>query len=99
MKPMYKVHQGRRYRLKFSNASDDIHPLHLHRHSFELTRVGGKPTAGVMKDVVMLGGFQEARVRLRRRQSGPDAVPLPPATAHGFWLHGAVRLCLTMDTA
>jgi FtsP/CotA-like multicopper oxidase with cupredoxin domain len=59
MKPIYPVHQGRRYRLKFRNASDDIHPLHLHRHSFELVRVAGKPTAGVMKDVVMLGGFQE----------------------------------------
>ena len=59
MKPMYTVHEGRRYRLKFRNASDDIHPLHLHRHSFELVRVGGKPTAGVIKDVVMLGGFQE----------------------------------------
>lgn len=59
MKPTYTIHQGRRYRLKFRNASDDIHPLHLHRHSFELVRVGGKPTAGVMKDVVMLGGFQE----------------------------------------
>ena len=59
MKPAFTVHQGRRYRLKFRNASDDIHPLHLHRHSFELTQIGGKPTAGVMKDVVMLGGFQE----------------------------------------
>jgi FtsP/CotA-like multicopper oxidase with cupredoxin domain len=60
MKPLYTVRQGRRYRLKFRNASDDIHPLHLHRHSFELTRVAGKSTSGVMKDVVMLGGFQEA---------------------------------------
>jgi len=59
MKPMVTVREGRRYRLKFRNASDDIHPLHLHRHSFELTRVAGKPTAGVIKDVVMLGGFQE----------------------------------------
>lgn len=59
MKPMYTVHKGRRYRLKVRNASDDIHPLHLHRHSFELTRIAGKPTAGVIKDVVMLGGFQE----------------------------------------
>jgi FtsP/CotA-like multicopper oxidase with cupredoxin domain len=59
MKPMYTVHEGRRYRLKFRNASDDIHPLHLHRHSFELVRVGGKPTAGVLKDVVMLDRFQE----------------------------------------
>ena len=59
MKPTYTLQQGRRYRLKFRNASDDIHPLHLHRHSFELVRVAGKPTAGVIKDVVMLGGFQE----------------------------------------
>jgi len=59
MKPMVTVQEGRRYRLKFRNASDDIHPLHLHRHSFELVRVGGKPTTGVIKDVVMLGGFQE----------------------------------------
>jgi FtsP/CotA-like multicopper oxidase with cupredoxin domain len=60
MKPLYTLHQGRRYRLKFRNASDDIHPLHLHRHTFELTRIAGKPTSGVMKDVVMLGGYQEA---------------------------------------
>ncbi|MGA7324868.1 MAG: multicopper oxidase domain-containing protein [Rhodomicrobium sp.] len=59
MKPVHAVHRGRRYRLKFRNASDDIHPLHLHRHSFELVRVHGKPMAGVMKDVVMLGGYQE----------------------------------------
>ncbi len=59
MRPMYTLHWGRRYRLRFRNASDDIHPLHLHRHSFELTQIGGKATAGVIKDIVMLGGFQE----------------------------------------
>jgi len=58
-KPIYEVREERRYRLAFRNASDDIHPLHLHRHSFELTRIAGKPTSGVIKDVVMLGGFQE----------------------------------------
>jgi FtsP/CotA-like multicopper oxidase with cupredoxin domain len=62
MQPMYSLHEGRRYRLKFRNASDDIHPLHLHRHSFELTQVAGRATAGVIKDVVMLGGFQELSV-------------------------------------
>lgn len=59
LKPMSSVREGRRYRVTVRNGSDDVHPLHLHRHSFELTRVGGRPTAGVMKDVVMLGGFQE----------------------------------------
>lgn len=62
MRPMYTLHKGRLYRLKFRNASDDIHPLHLHRHSFELAHVAGKPTAGVIKDVVMLGGFQELSI-------------------------------------
>jgi FtsP/CotA-like multicopper oxidase with cupredoxin domain len=60
--PMFHLREGRRYRLRMHNASDDIHPIHLHRHSFELTRIAGKPTAGVMKDVVMLGGYQEAEV-------------------------------------
>jgi FtsP/CotA-like multicopper oxidase with cupredoxin domain len=44
------------------NASDDIHPIHLHRHSFELTRISGKSTSGILKDVVMLGGYQEAEI-------------------------------------
>ncbi len=48
-----RVKEGRRYRLIFDNQSDDPHPVHLHRHAFELVNVGGKPTAGVMKDVVM----------------------------------------------
>ena len=55
------LQQGQRYRLQFINHSTDDHPVHLHRHSFELVRVGGKPTAGIIKDVVMLGGFQEAQ--------------------------------------
>ena len=92
MKPHLHVQQGRRYRLKFRNASDDVHPLHLHRHSFELTRVGGKPTAGVMKDVVMLGGFQELEFDFVGRQSRADALSLPPAAAHGFRLHGALQV-------
>ena len=71
MKPAFTVHEGRRYRFKFHNASDDIHPLHLHRHSFELVRVGGKPTAGVIKDVVMLGGFQEVEFDFVADNPGP----------------------------
>lgn len=62
MTPMFHIRQGKRYRLHMRNASDDIHPMHLHRHSFELTRVHGKPTSGIKKDVAMLGGFQEMDV-------------------------------------
>jgi FtsP/CotA-like multicopper oxidase with cupredoxin domain len=60
--PMFHLHEGRRYRLRMKNASDDIHPIHLHRHTFELTRVAGQATSGVMKDVVMVGGYQEMEV-------------------------------------
>jgi FtsP/CotA-like multicopper oxidase with cupredoxin domain len=62
MDPMFKLRAGRRYRLRMKNASDDIHPIHLHRHSFELTRVAGHPTSGVLKDVAMLGGYQTLEV-------------------------------------
>ncbi len=55
----FHLTQGHRYRVHMRNQSDDVHPIHLHRHSFELTNVAGKTTAGVMKDVVMLGGYQE----------------------------------------
>ncbi len=55
---------GRRYRLLMKNTSADDHPVHLHRHSFEVRRVGGgKEMRGLMKDVIWL------RRRVRRRWS------------------------------
>ena len=62
MPASFHLKQGKRYRIRMRNASDDIHPIHLHRHSFELTKLAGKPTAGILKDVVMLGGYQEAEI-------------------------------------
>jgi FtsP/CotA-like multicopper oxidase with cupredoxin domain len=59
---MFHLREGRRYRLRLRNASDDIHPIHLHRHTFEVTRVAGQPTSGLMKDVIMVGGYQEVEV-------------------------------------
>lgn len=53
------LQKGKRYRLIFDNQTDDSHPVHLHRNTFELTNVYGKPTAGVMKDVVLLKGFRK----------------------------------------
>jgi FtsP/CotA-like multicopper oxidase with cupredoxin domain len=58
----FHLRQGKRYRLRMHNASDDIHPIHLHRHSFEVNRIGRQTMAGVMKDVLMLGGYQEVEV-------------------------------------
>ncbi len=70
MQPMFRLKQGKLYRLRMRNASDDIHPIHLHRHSFELKRVAGQPTSGVTKDVVMVGGYQEMEVDFRADNSG-----------------------------
>jgi FtsP/CotA-like multicopper oxidase with cupredoxin domain len=68
--PLFRLRHGRRYRLKLRNATDDIHPLHLHRHSFELTSVAGYATGGVVKDVAMIGGFQEMTVDFTADQTG-----------------------------
>jgi FtsP/CotA-like multicopper oxidase with cupredoxin domain len=69
--PSHRLQKGRRYRIRMRNASDDIHPIHLHRHSFELTRIAGQPTSGVMKDVVMVGGYQEVEVDFVANNPGP----------------------------
>ncbi len=70
MKPMFHFRNGGCYRLRMRNASDDIHPIHLHRHLFELTKVAGKPTSGVMKDVVMLDGYQEMEIDVLANNPG-----------------------------
>ncbi len=62
--------QGHRYRLVFHNRSDDSHPLHMHRHLFELVELNGKPTAGIMKDTVIVPAFGRATVDLVADQPG-----------------------------
>ena len=42
-----------RYGMIFRNGSGgDQHPMHLHRHTFEVTRVGTKEFSGLRKDLV-----------------------------------------------
>ena len=69
-KPVLDLQQNKRYRLRFRNATDDLHPMHLHRHTFELTHIAGTPTAGVRKDVAMLGGYQSMEVDFVADQPG-----------------------------
>jgi FtsP/CotA-like multicopper oxidase with cupredoxin domain len=68
--PMFHLQHGKRYRLHLRNASDDIHPVHLHRNSLELARIGGVATAGVLKDVFMLPGYQEMELDFTAEQRG-----------------------------
>jgi FtsP/CotA-like multicopper oxidase with cupredoxin domain len=66
----FVLRQGRRYRLVFHNRSDDSHPLHMHRHLFELVEINGKPTAGIRKDTVIVPAFGRATVDLVADQPG-----------------------------
>jgi FtsP/CotA-like multicopper oxidase with cupredoxin domain len=64
------LRKGARYRLAFHNQTDDAHPLHLHRNTFELTKVYGKPTAGILKDVVLLKPFGKIDVDFTANNPG-----------------------------
>ncbi len=70
MPSMFHLKEGKRYRLHMRNAADDLHPMHLHRHSFEITKIGGKSTSGIIKDVAMLGGFQEMDIDFTANNPG-----------------------------
>jgi FtsP/CotA-like multicopper oxidase with cupredoxin domain len=73
--------QGQRYRLQFINKSRDDHPLHLHRHNFELRSLGrsldatARPAAnrirGIIKDVVLVDSRTLAEVDFIADQPGP----------------------------
>jgi FtsP/CotA-like multicopper oxidase with cupredoxin domain len=62
--------RGRRYRLAFNNRTAEAHPVHLHRYTFELVRIGGNVTSGVTKDVIVLQPYQTADVDFVPRQAG-----------------------------
>jgi FtsP/CotA-like multicopper oxidase with cupredoxin domain len=66
------VKTNHKYRLRFDNQSDEAHPVHLHRHSFELTKVAGKATAGILKDVVMVPARKQIEVDLLADNPGPS---------------------------
>jgi FtsP/CotA-like multicopper oxidase with cupredoxin domain len=70
VKPLV-VTAGKRYRLTFRNASGDQHPMHLHRHSFEVVRIGDKHLSGLIKDVINLMPLQTVSVDFLADNPGP----------------------------
>jgi FtsP/CotA-like multicopper oxidase with cupredoxin domain len=66
-----RVRANSRYRLRFDNQSDDAHPVHLHRHTFEITNFAGKATSGVMKDVVVIPARKQVEVDFTADNPGP----------------------------
>ena len=69
--PLLTTEHGKRYRLAMTNKSGDNHPVHLHRHTFEVTKVGDKPTAGIMKDTINMTRFSTVEIDFVADDPGP----------------------------
>lgn len=63
--------QGQRYRLLFKNESTDHHPVHLHRHIFELRKLSGRDTRGIVKDTVLVDANTQTEVEFTANDPGP----------------------------
>ena len=63
--------EGRRYRLALRNKSSDDHPIHLHRHTFEVASLDGNPLSGLRKDVVVVKANSEAEIDFIAANPGP----------------------------
>jgi FtsP/CotA-like multicopper oxidase with cupredoxin domain len=72
--PLFTTEMGKRYRLAMTNMSGDNHPVHMHRHSFEVTKVGEKATAGVIKDTVNMTRFSTVEIDFVADDPGPTLV-------------------------
>jgi FtsP/CotA-like multicopper oxidase with cupredoxin domain len=62
--------EGKRYRLAMTNKSMDDHPIHLHRHTFEVTSLEGRSLSGLQKDVVVVKAGTMAAVDFTARNPG-----------------------------
>src|SRR3984885_3343363 len=66
----FLLEQGARYRLVMRNRTDDAHPMHLHRHLWELAEINGKKTGGIIKDTVVVPYYGRATVDFTADQPG-----------------------------
>jgi FtsP/CotA-like multicopper oxidase with cupredoxin domain len=65
------LQKGRRYRLLFKNESVDDHPVHLHRHVFELCWLpGGRTTRGILKDTILVDANTQTDVEFTADDPG-----------------------------
>ena len=69
--PLFTVEEGRRYRLAMENHSGDEHPVHMHRHTFEVTKVQDQSMSGLMKDTISLPRFSTAEINFVANDPGP----------------------------
>jgi FtsP/CotA-like multicopper oxidase with cupredoxin domain len=58
------LHAGERVRITLINATDEPHPMHLHRMSFDLVRIAGVACTDIRKDTVTVAPFQQVELDL-----------------------------------
>jgi FtsP/CotA-like multicopper oxidase with cupredoxin domain len=68
-----KLVKDRRYRLRLHNASKDDHPIHLHRHTFQVTSLSDESAIGegLMKDTILVRAGTEGTVEFVANNPGP----------------------------
>jgi FtsP/CotA-like multicopper oxidase with cupredoxin domain len=66
------IKRGQRYRLLFKNKSKEDHPVHLHRHTFEVRKLAGQPESrGILKDTILVAAGTEVVVDFTANNPGP----------------------------
>jgi FtsP/CotA-like multicopper oxidase with cupredoxin domain len=60
--PLFTVKEGWRYRLVMNNNSGDTHPVHTHRHTFEVVKIGNAAMSGLMKDTLSMPRYSTAEI-------------------------------------
>ncbi len=69
--PLFTVQKGKRYRLVMDNHSGDEHPVHMHRHTFEVTKINDNPMSGLMKDTISMPRYSKAEIDFLADDPGP----------------------------
>jgi FtsP/CotA-like multicopper oxidase with cupredoxin domain len=64
------VQAGLRHRWVLDNQSAEHHPMHLHRHRFEVVNYAGTPMSGVWKDVVIVPAWKQVEIDVLADQPG-----------------------------
>jgi FtsP/CotA-like multicopper oxidase with cupredoxin domain len=64
------LRRGQRYRLELNNHSTDDHPIHLHRHTFQLRSIGATATSGLLKDVIVVPAKEQVHVDFTANNPG-----------------------------
>ena len=88
--PILKM--GQRYRLVLKNLSADDHPMHLHRHTFEVRQVERQSrVAWFEKGRRTRPRQKHGRGRVSSRKPGTNTLSLPSAGSHGPRFHDSIR--------